>query len=881
MADPVTDPDLLAKLEGTAPPRVAAPTAAASPVTDPDLIARLEAQDANPPEKLPAPSGLSEDEFLRWVEERGKGGKWIDGAYHSPITDEDFSRYSKIKAGRARGAESYQDEDGLTHAARSYLHGATFGWGPQLTGFLAKHLYGYDPTEVTAEENQKAAQFGSDHPTANFLSGLAGGIPSIAIGGEAVSAAPYVGPAVDSALSYLGNPWFRSAGIGLASGIPIGISQEVANRGLTPGAVAVGAAKGGGEGMVLGPASYGVLRGGLGLYRGVRDAIWPMEASLRKTAEELDRTGVTVDQIRNEVMPDTSSNLRARGFTPEIMTDIVSRGLRGEPAAQIASDYAHLTDSQGRSLTAQTVQNYVSRYRDMHPTPLNVVDVTKQLAGEGGAEPVTRLARAASGISGSPVAAQRLQGRQLEQPGRAVNIIERANPGAQDYETTIDRLNHQAAAEANRNYTALHQQPDVVVNEDLGRLLASPLARAQWEKARVLAESEGQEIPTYDELARTFGIRPRGGLGLNPETGVQEPPAQYPQLLGPTLPPNAAAAAQPSAGLPPAPAAVVPVRALDYFQRALRLSGDSSMNSDAATGIALHNTRRRLLDILDPAAPPAGQQPTQPTLVPGFRQTLASYRTGRAGPEAMEAGRAMTTKLGAPVNRETLREFDRMTPAQRQLFRIGFAQSLIDKVGDRRFGADAVSQFDTPNTQAMIRRIWPDNEAPGIAERLIHELQTEGITTRTRNDILAGSRTAPMKSDMDHMMEGANMVADLATGNPLGLRKTLMKRLAYHIGRRQAGAIADVTSETDPANMLANLNEMSSLGAYNRGQQATMNMLSGYAGPNLTNSNPYDKGPQPSIRDSKPKTAREIAASVSPNAKLHYSPELGGLVVSP
>jgi hypothetical protein len=312
------------------------------------------------------------------------------------------------------------------------------------------------------------------------------------------------------------------------------------------------------------------------------------------------------------------------------------------------------------------------------------------------------------------------------------------------------------------------------------------------------------------------------------------------------------------------------VRALDYFQRALRLDA----NSGGTEGTVLGNIRRRLIDALDPPVLQPGQTP----LVPGFRETLAAYRTGRAGPEALEAGRNMAMNLGSNVTRETLRNYDAMPEAQASLFRIGFLDNLMTRVGQPGHSRDIAAQFDTDNTQTMIHRIFPNDrpETRGVAARIIRQMRELSTTSQTRNDILAGSRTEPLKRDIDNIMGGAEMAADIATLRPWSAWRAGRDRLAYLIGKQQGSALADVGTEMRPQVLLPYLNRMSGIGAERNAQNATMSMLSGYAGPAAVGTNPY--GEQRNSSDAVARSVRDQISKI-PGAKVRYDSSIGGLVI--
>jgi hypothetical protein len=198
------------------------------------------------PEKTPAPANLNQDEFMKWAEAQAPKGKTVGGVYHSPLTDEDYYRYSKIKAGVAQAADDYKAEPGITHAARSYLQGVAPGWEPQITGATAELLYGMDPDTVAAGERAKLAQYSKDRPIASLASQGAGGATSLALTGAGEGAA--------NLLSGIPNAYGRAAATASLLGAPIAASEEMADRGVSPENALRGGVKGAVGGVILGPA---------------------------------------------------------------------------------------------------------------------------------------------------------------------------------------------------------------------------------------------------------------------------------------------------------------------------------------------------------------------------------------------------------------------------------------------------------------------------------------------------------------------------------------------------------------------------------------------------------------------------------------------------
>lgn len=113
-------------------------------------------------------------------------------------------------------------------------------------------------------------------------------------------------------------------------------------------------------------------------------------------------------------------------------------------------------------------------------------------------------------------------------------------------------------------------------------------------------------------------------------------------------------------------------------------------------------------------------------------------------------------------------------------------------------------------------------------ERLIRDLRREAITTKTKNDVLAGARTAELKSDMSRAQEGVKTAADLATGRFGKLLENLSNRLETQLGREGATEVMRVLTETDPAQLLPILNRLARAATTRAERQAYVTAIRQY-----------------------------------------------------
>jgi hypothetical protein len=185
------------------------------------------------------------------------------------------------------------------------------------------------------------------------------------------------------------------------------------------------------------------------------------------------------------------------------------------------------------------------------------------------------------------------------------------------------------------------------------------------------------------------------------------------------------------------------------------------------------------------------------------------FSGAKSAERLLEAGEKLTTRLGAP-SRDILKGFEKLTDEQQELFRLGFLRRLQDMAGNVREGRAVADQFNSPAVKQTIERIFPKSR-PEVYKRgqdLLKQLNRESTTTRTARDVLSGSRTAELSSDMDKMMQGAQAAADVATGRVWKVLENLTTRLTSQIGERGSKEVLKVLTETDPSKLLQYLNRL-------------------------------------------------------------------------
>ncbi len=614
----------------------------------------------------------------------------------------------------------------------------------------ASQAYSDAAERIRAERRVAREDNGWVGTIGEIATGLASGGPLNALRGQAARTAA---PLAQSFGGRVGKAAAYGGGFGAVSGAAQGEGGPV-NRLWSAGA-------GGLTGAIAGPVISevilpvgGRLVGAVGdaaryAGRAVASARNPEQAAVRNVADRMVATGIDPAQARAAIAPQMSANLQGRNFSEEQMAEMISRGLRGENAAAIGRDFG---------VNASTVSRYVDLYRTQNPTPMNIIDIAKEQVGEGASGPLWRLGRAANSLAGDDAAeaSQALMSRQETQPGRVSGIARQAVGGA-DYESTLNTGRQRLAQEAEQAYGQFYAQPSLLIDQ-LGDLMEDPLFR----RMTITAQRQAR----VDTIRRNQQALRQGGQPEPVPTVDAEAQEYTPQML-------------------------------DYIQRQLRLAAEGKVKDPNAAAHA-RNLREVFLDRIEDH-------------YPDFRAIRTNYAQGMGefGEDgALLAGREMTKRLGERAD-DALRDFNTMTPAQRELFRLGFARQIMDDAANTQAGAAAANKFNTPAFREIVGRLWSgDRNLTEQGQRLLRNLRREAITTKTKNDVLAGARTAELEGDMGRQMETAKTAANVLTGRFGQVFSDLSTRLTTQLGRRGAAEVNRILTMTEPDQLLPMLNRL-------------------------------------------------------------------------
>lgn len=636
--------------------------------------------------------------------------------------------------------------------------GATFGYGDEIAaaagyvGNKAMRAVGVDVqdrsySDILDEVRGTEKQFTERHPYQAFGAEVVGGLSSLAAGPlRAVAAAP-------TWLGRVGNSAKVGAGYGALAGF--GNSEGgIQNR-------LLGGAKGAGVGAVAGPILSDVVLPVAGraasvvpqtvrfAEKAMQSARDPEGAAFRNVADKGVQSGLDFNAMRARVSPERSANLKTRGFTEDDIASIISRQKAGESADDVAKDFAHLVDANGNKFTGATARNYLKSYDDKNPTPLNVLDLARETAGEGGSAPMSRYGRAVQTIGGAEdgSSAQALISRQELQPSRVGSIVEKRMGGGNFEARKADNAK-QLQQESGKAYKAFYKEPDLATNQ-LADLMEEPLFQS--------AVKNAQRQERLSVIKKNQELREAG----------------KPMLPVPAI---------------DAEAQVFSPQMLDLVQRDLRLSGQGFSNPNEAN--YARDLREVFLDRIE-------------AHYPTFKGLRTTYASGKMEQEAFDVGVKLTTKLGTNT-REILANYDKMTPAQQAIVRESYGSALRNEAAGTTQGAQAANKFTSDSFKQIIGKLFPksDKNLHAEGQKLIRELLTEALTTRTKNFQLSGSITAEKMHDQDVANTAGKAAAQAFTGRWLDVLKTLGDRLSQQIGAEGAKHSLRIVTETAPDKLL-------------------------------------------------------------------------------
>lgn len=162
--------------------------------------------------------------------------------------------------------------------------------------------------------------------------------------------------------------------------------------------------------------------------------------------------------------------------------------------------------------------------------------------------------------------------------------------------------------------------------------------------------------------------------------------------------------------------------------------------------------------------------------------------------DALEAGQQFLKKDA----RITKAQLENMTSGEKEFFRLGASEALVQKIQTAKDGAGIVRRiFGSRAERAKLRAVFPSEKA---FRQFQATMLREARTTETNQFVRGGSQTADKAAETVDA-EAQNLVVDLVRGDPVsavGRAAGTALNLAQGVTPRTAGQIADILTSTDP-----------------------------------------------------------------------------------
>jgi hypothetical protein len=116
-------------------------------------------------------------------------------------------------------------------------------------------------------------------------------------------------------------------------------------------------------------------------------------------------------------------------------------------------------------------------------------------------------------------------------------------------------------------------------------------------------------------------------------------------------------------------------------------------------------------------------------------------------------------------------------------------------------GNAAARQFNTESFDSIVAELYPKSAGKEVfrrGQRHLRNLRGEAISTETINDVMRGSRTAPVSNSIAEQQELGRAAADGITGRIWRVVDNLSNRLARQIGQKAATERLNILTMTEP-----------------------------------------------------------------------------------
>lgn len=232
--------------------------------------------------------------------------------------------------------------------------------------------------------------------------------------------------------------------------------------------------------------------------------------------------------------------------------------------------------------------------------------------------------------------------------------------------------------------------------------------------------------------------------------------------------------------IPEAVTGAVPVKALDYVKRGLddvierRMRAGSMGRQEART---LRLQLDEMLGVVD-------------ELVPEYQTARRQYAADSRLVEAFEEGGTFMRDNPEEISARVAQ----LSPDEREQYRLRALREIRQVVERTPDQADATRRiFGNALQRQRVRALFDSDEQFDAFQQL---MERRSRTARARNDVVAGSRTTPLRESIDDLTgEATDVVAQGMTGNVGGAMSSLLRG---QIGARARGFSSKIADELSP-----------------------------------------------------------------------------------
>lgn len=351
-----------------------------------------------------------------------------------------------------------------------------------------------------------------------------------------------------------------------------------------------------------------------------------------------------------------------------------------------------------------------------------------------GGENTRGLGRAVAGTpsEGKDILIRKLDERQAGQPERVTEALKRAMGTDKDYYGTVEALSKQREEMAQPLYKEAFQKNTQMESPEIDRILNTPAGKdamkaavKKMQNARKLVSVSDKELT---EMAREDGIVTGHGVGKG-----------------------------------------FKMEFLDYVKKGLDDQIEAAKRSGAKDDARIYSSLKKdLVNEMDSLDVTAKAGPNSEKVGGG---AYSNARASWAGPsesiEALDMGR----NFMKGDSQLTAKQIKDLSDVDKEFFRVGAVRQVKDIIDNTQDGSDVVKRiFGKKSMRDKLEAAFPSRESYEDFARAMGVEKELGVSAKA---MTSGSRTTPMKAEMDDMSIPLRDVADVASnayfGNWLGV----------------------------------------------------------------------------------------------------------------